>query len=179
MDWIVGSARAGEAYDQHIFNFISQNEGSRLLAYDDKTGDPVTAGPVQGKVTVGVGFNMDKPGARKTIESMGLNFDDVYSGRTQITQDHVDQLLAREITSAQQSVRNMFPDILTYSTERQMALTDMMFNMGAIKFRGFQKMIAAINQGDWEKAAIEAQDSDWFNQVGHRGPIIVNMLRNG
>lgn len=156
-------------YSQNLFNFISENEGRRLQTYTDTLGHP----------TVGVGFNLDRVGARKTIEALGLDFEAVRSGKVSLTNDHVDQLLAADVTQSQTQLRKMFPDILSFSTERQMALTDMMFNLGATRFRGFQNMIKAIKAEDWNKAADEAQDSTWFNQVGRRGPIIVNMLRNG
>jgi lysozyme len=43
-----------------------------------------------------------------------------------------------------------------------------MFNLGRPRLSRFKKFIAAINEGDWEIAAIEMMDSKWAVQVGPR-----------
>ncbi len=58
------------------------------------------------------------------------------------------------------------------------ALLNMLFNLGEPRFRGFKKMIAAIKEGDWKKAADEALDSKWASQVGARADRIAATLRS-
>ena len=44
----------------------------------------------------------------------------------------------------------------------------MCFNMGAPRLGQFKKFIAAINDGNWNTAAVEMMDSRWAKQVGVR-----------
>jgi lysozyme len=57
---------------------------------------------------------------------------------------------------------------------------DMRFNLGAGGFRTFQRMIRAIHNGDWDRAAMEALDSAWAEQVqDSRVDKIFVQLRDG
>lgn len=186
---LINSAQAGELVPQEMFDQIENFEGRRLLAYDDKTSLPVTQAPVQGKVTVGVGFNLERAGARRTIERLGVNFDDLFSGRVQLTNDQVNQLLAADLIEARAATVKIFPDFGSYSPARQRALWDMVYNMGATSFRGFGGLIKAAKSGNWELAADEAKYVDgkkkttlskWYRDVGpRRADPIIEMLRNG
>ena len=55
----------------------------------------------------------------------------------------------------------------------------MLFNLGAYRFHGFKKMIAAIEQGDYEEAARQMMDSKWAAQVGVRARELSHMFRTG
>ncbi len=56
-------------------------------------------------------------------------------------------------------------------------LINMAFNLGRKKLKGFKKMWTAIKAGDWEAAADEMVDSDWFDQVGTRSDRLVARMR--
>ncbi len=60
----------------------------------------------------------------------------------------------------------------------QLALVDMRFNLGPGRFRHFKKMIAAVKDQDFGKAAAEMKDSRWYQQVGLRAKTLVNMMTN-
>lgn len=69
---------------------------------------------------------------------------------------------------------------------REHALVNMCFNLGETKLRKFKKMNAAIRRNDWEAAADEAEDSDWFEELSipdngqeERAERIVRELREG
>lgn len=59
----------------------------------------------------------------------------------------------------------------------QLALVNMSFNLGLTRLLGFKKMIAALTDKNYTKAAIEALDSKWANQVGQRAKDIAIMIR--
>lgn len=62
---------------------------------------------------------------------------------------------------------------------RQAALISMAF-MGEGKLRGFTRLRAAVQRGDWSSAAAEAQDSAWAHQVQPRRVAhVTGMLRTG
>lgn len=62
---------------------------------------------------------------------------------------------------------------------RQIIVIDLVFNNGEAGLRKFVATLAAIEKADFEKAADEMQDSDWFTQVGDRGPRNVLARRTG
>ena len=67
----------------------------------------------------------------------------------------------------------------TLSPRRQAALTNMAFQMGAGKLRGFRKMINAIFAEQWETAHAEALDSRWARQTPARANRVAKLLLEG
>lgn len=61
----------------------------------------------------------------------------------------------------------------------QSALLNMCYNMGLSRLLGFKKMIAAIIERDYTKAAMEVMDSKWAKQVGDRAKDVALMMREG
>ncbi len=62
---------------------------------------------------------------------------------------------------------------------RQFALINMIFNLGAPRFKKFKKFIAAVDARDWETAADELVDSKWFTTHGNRVNRIKQVLLTG
>ena len=110
--------------------------------------------------------------AGKTTIGYGRNLDDVG-----ITPQEAGLLLDRDISVAYVNLQQMFSEFKSFSTSRQVALIDMIFNLGETRFRKFKNMIAAINDNDWEKVADEATDSTGYKQVGDRAKKVVSQLR--
>ena len=59
------------------------------------------------------------------------------------------------------------------------ALVRMCFNLGYPRLSGFKKTLAALEAGDFERAADEALDSVWAGQVGDRAQRIADLIRAG
>ncbi len=145
------------------------NEGERLTRYFDTEGHP----------TIGVGFNLDRSGARADIEALGLDYDKARAGTQSLTQDQSRSLLRADMQSAIEGAGRIVDNFDTLSFDRQAVLVDMTFNMGEANLMGFRRMRQAVENGDWGRAADEMQDSDWFNQVGDRGPRMSEIMRTG
>ena len=62
---------------------------------------------------------------------------------------------------------------------RASVFVELVFNMGLGKLLGFKLMLAAAQAHQWDEAANQLQNSAWFSQVGHRGPLLVRLLANG
>jgi lysozyme len=56
-------------------------------------------------------------------------------------------------------------------------LVNMAFNIGRSRLSKFKKMLHAIEEGDYNKAADEMVDSKWYSQVGRRSKELVNIMR--
>lgn len=93
-----------------------------------------------GKLTIGIGRNLDDVGLRGG-ESLVLFWNDV--------------------ADVERSLDKHFPVWREMSMNRQMALMSMCFQMGWVRLSGFQKMIAALQRGDYIEAARHGLDSKW------------------
>ncbi|MCG5240429.1 glycoside hydrolase family protein [Azospirillum doebereinerae] len=111
-----------------------------------------------GKITIGVGRNLDDVGVTKA-EALILLDNDV----ARVTAD-LDRTL---------------PWWRKLDEPRRRALANMAFNLGIDRLRGFRKMLTALEAGDYARAAAEAQDSLWASQVGGRTARIVQTFRSG
>jgi len=112
--------------------------------------------------------------AGKTTIAYGRNLDDVG-----IFEHEAEFLLKEDIKHAIAVLRKIFHNFNDFSENRQNALIDMMFNLGASRFLLFRKMIVAIKKNDWEEAVNEAKDSKWHSQVGDRAIEIEYLLKEG
>ncbi len=146
---------------------LTQFEGREDTVYDDSVGHP----------TIGVGFNLDRPDARQKIEALGLNYNDVRSGKVSLNDQQIDTLLDADAGRAVQDARGLVSNFDQLPEDKQLVVADMVFNMGAQKFSQFKNTIAAIEDNDWDTAADEMQDSKWYTQVGDRGKQLVDEMR--
>jgi len=155
---------------QSILDFTGREEGLRLQTYKC---------PAE-KDTIGYGHNLTDNGLPDEILKMdGLDWDKEHWRTLSITKDVARRLFEIDARAAQDSLQVIFPDFKIYSENRQIALTDMMFNMGSYKFRGFKNMIAAIKLELWRVAADEAKNSNWYRQVTNRAGRVITLLREG
>lgn len=73
-----------------------------------------------------------------------------------------------------------FPWYAGMTPMRQRALCELVYNLGMPRLLGFTKMLQAISDGDFERAAKELLDSKWAGQVGpSRSMRLATMLRLG
>lgn len=138
---------AGRRYDH-----MAKIEGVRRFAYDDATGRRVTdPAAKKGYITVGIGFNMDRPDARKvfkTATGMGDDgFNAVYSGKQALDDSQVRRLFDHTIQESENIVSKKFGNGLP--EHRRMALVSMAFNGPALLGPNITKMITG---GDYHGA---------------------------
>ena len=58
----------------------------------------------------------------------------------------------------------------------QLVLASMVFNLGWPRFSRFKKMIAALEDRDYDQAAAEMEDSLWFQQIKSRGEELKQLM---
>lgn len=132
---------------------LREDEGVKKYPYDDKTGREVFADI--GHITIGVGRDLHS---------------------NPLSDDEVDYLLTNDIQSAMEIAYKVFPDFEHYEENRQLALINMIFNLGETGFRKFIKLIDAVKNKNWPLAAYEAGKSFWSLQTGNRAKRVVEML---
>jgi lysozyme len=148
-------------YPIHTFDFnmvafqqeIISDEGMRRHAYQDS----------KGILTIGIGRNIDKK-----INGPGLSHNEIM------------RMLWQDVAECVEDLKTLFQNWDRISDARKRALISMRF-MGYRSFRGFKKMIAAVNAEDWDRAAMEALDSKWAREDVQkaRSERIAKQLRDG
>jgi lysozyme len=62
---------------------------------------------------------------------------------------------------------------------RQGIVIEMAYNLGVSGVHTFERMIEALQAGDYERAAQEMLDSRWAQQVGHRAVVLAEEMITG
>jgi len=109
-----------------------------------------------GHLTIGVGRNLDSCGISEAEALM---------------------LLHADIERVHQEAVSTLPWFKSISVTRQDVVLSMIFNLGMTRFLEFKKMIKAITDGDFEKAANEMLVSKWAGQVGIRASDLALMMK--
>jgi lysozyme len=127
---------------------LKLHEGVRLKPYVD-TG---------GKLTVGVGRNLDDRG---------------------ITTEEADYLLSNDISAVWLALVSRLECFSRLDTVRQAVLIDLAFNMGVNGLLGFRKTLVFVAGGKYAEAAVEMMDSQWARQTGRRAERLSKMMASG
>src|SRR6202030_2559374 len=106
-----------------------------------------------GHPTIGIGFNLDRSDAQAAIESLGLDYNAVRSGEQNITSAQAQQLFASNFQTTLRAVRADVSNFDAPASSAQVAVLDMVFNLGAAKFSKFTDAIRALKNEDHAAAA--------------------------
>ena len=128
-----------------------EEEGFRTRVYRDTVG----------KRTIGIGFNMDAPGARDRWVKAGVktDFNDALNGRKTITKQEAESLYALVKGETELQARKLVRNYATLGKHQQAALKDMVYQLGATGAMAFARTRALIEQGDFSGAARALLDS--------------------
>ncbi len=127
---------------------LIQHEGLKLKPYR------CTAG----KLTIGVGRNLEDKGLTKS-EALFLLTNDVLEAKS----------LCQQAFS--------FFDELT--PVRQEVLIEMAFNLGINGLKKFQKCLTALEKKEYQKAGQEMLNSSWAKQVKTRAKTLAHLMQKG
>ncbi len=111
-----------------------------------------------GHLTIGIGRNLDEKGISTTEAFYLLDEDILY------------------FTSKLSANLPFFDDL---NDARKIALVDMCFNLGVKGLLGFKKMIDALANKNYQRAAFEMLNSKWAEQVGQRAEVLSDIVRTG
>ena len=100
-----------------------------------------------GKSTIGYGRNIEDNGIRA---------------------DEAELMLLNDVAECEAVLKDRIGVWVILSDERQGVLINMMYNLGWPRLSRFKRMLIAVEDGDYQLAAIEMLDSRWAEQVGNR-----------
>lgn len=109
-----------------------------------------------GKLTIGYGRNLEDNG---------------------ITEEEAHFLLMNDLKKSWDECCKAFSWISKMDKIRQGVVVELCFNMGLGRLKGFKKMLAACERGDYETASVEMLDSLWARQVGQRAKTLADIMK--
>jgi lysozyme len=124
------------------------DEGRRFKPYKDTVG----------KMSIGVGRNLDDVGVRP---------------------DEIALMLENDIAEADKTARVLVPNFDDLSEARKAVIVNMAFNLGHYKLAQFKNTLRAVHEGRYGDAADGMMDSLWARQVGARARRLADQMRNG
>lgn len=143
---------------------IGFDEGIKQESYMDSVGKP----------TAGVGHLLTLEELRKYPV---INIKGKYVG-TPVPKEVVDAWFEKDIKIAEDDVKSLTEKhSLVVPDEVDKILLNMSFNLGRTRLSKFKKMFAHLANNNYEKAADEMINSDWYKQVGRRSKRLVARMR--
>lgn len=131
-----------------LMEMLIKDEGVRLKPYKDTVG----------KLTIGVGRNLDDVG---------------------ISKEEAFVLLKNDLDKAATSLFTAFPWVKLLNEARIAALINMTFNLGIGGLSGFKNFLKALKEGNFDRATEEMLDSKWATQVGSRAYRLARLIKTG
>lgn len=134
------------------------------LRFDEASGTPELASySDRGGRSIGYGYYLNNPGAKKQITDLGYDFDKVYSGEQEITDKDADTLLAASTKTAESDARKLFKNYDDLSEGQQRALINMSYQLGGPSLAKFEKFRKAVEEDpeNIDEALKHMADSNW------------------
>jgi lysozyme len=125
-----------------------RDEGLKLKPYRDTVG----------KLTIGVGRNLDDVG---------------------ISKGEAELMLSNDVGLTGHALLSALPWTATLDQARFGVLLNMAFNMGVSGLLQFQNMLSFVKAGSWMSAADEMLRSKWAEQVGERAKRLATQMSTG
>ncbi|KAL5515784.1 hypothetical protein EMCRGX_G001003 [Ephydatia muelleri] len=116
---------------------------------------------------VGIGFNLEKNGARQRISGVGANYDKVKAGSQCLSDIQIKRLFWQDMNSSVSCVSSWLPNWSSLRNGPKSAVVDMAFNLGCAGVKKFKKMKAALTQSlpNYAQAAAQMKSSLWCKQL--------------
>lgn len=147
---IVPSRKPEIPYYLQEANQIREDEGFKEQVYLDTKGYP----------TIGTGHLLKKGEFKK--------------GDRPYSREQLEDIFQKDLKKHSQIVEKLTPNA---PIEAKKILINMAFNLGESKLSKFKETLKAVNKGDYNKAADEMVNSDWYTQVGNRSKRLVDRMR--
>jgi len=96
---------------------------------------------------------------------------------TPVSEDRCNEAFDNDIQTVISDCNILYPDFDELPEEVQRIIANMMFNMGRPRLRKFKGMKRGVDTRDWNAAADEMVDSNWYRQVTKRADRLVARMR--
>ena len=96
---------------------------------------------------------------------------------TDVDADRVIEVFESDVQTVIGDCNLLYEDFGDLPEEAQRIIANMMFNMGYTRLSKFRGMKRGVDARDWQAAADEMVDSNWYNQVTNRANRLVERMR--
>ena len=96
---------------------------------------------------------------------------------TPVSEDRVIEAFDNDVQVVLADCERLYNDFNVLPEEVQLIIANKMFNMGRPRLSKFKGMKAGVDAQDWNKAADEMIDSNWYKQVPNRAGRLVKRMR--
>lgn len=97
---------------------------------------------------------------------------------TPISEERVIDVFNYDIQKVLIDCEKLYCDFDDLPEEVKQIIANMMFNLGYTRLSKFKGMKSAVDARDWNRAADEMVDSQWYRQVTNRAKRLVERMRN-
>ena len=97
---------------------------------------------------------------------------------TPVSESRVAEAFESDIVQVLSDCETLYPDFESLPEDAQRIIANMMFNMGRPRLSKFKGMKRGVDAQDWNAAADEMVDSNWYKQVTNRADRLVERMRN-
>ena len=96
---------------------------------------------------------------------------------TPVSSERVAEAFESDIQSVLRDCNILYSDFHNLPEEAQQVIANMMFNLGRPRLSKFAGMKRGVDARDWNQAADEMVDSNWYRQVTNRADRLVERVR--
>jgi lysozyme len=96
---------------------------------------------------------------------------------TTVSSERVAEAFESDIQSVLRDCDILYSDFDDLPEEAQQVIANMMFNLGRPRLSKFAGMKRGVDARDWNQAADEMVDSNWYRQVTNRADRLVERVR--
>ena len=96
---------------------------------------------------------------------------------TPVSEDRCNEAFDNDVQTVIADCSILYPDFDELPEEVQRIIANMMFNMGRPRLSKFKGMKRGVDARDWNAAADEMVDSNWYRQVTKRADRLVARMR--
>ena len=97
---------------------------------------------------------------------------------TEVDSDRVQEAFETDVEGVLSDCERLYVQFEHLPEEVQLIVANMMFNMGYSRLSRFKGMHRGVDARNWEAAADEMVDSQWYNQVTNRADRLVVRMRS-
>ena len=97
---------------------------------------------------------------------------------TAISESRVAEAFESDVVGVVSDCESLYDDFEDLPEEAQRIIANMMFNMGRTRLSKFKGMKRGVDARDWNAAADEMVDSNWYRQVTNRADRLVVRMRS-
>lgn len=96
---------------------------------------------------------------------------------TEVSEERVKDCFNKDIELVLNDCELLYDDFEHLPEDAQLIIANMMFNLGYPRLSKFVGMKSGVDNRDWNKAADEMIDSNWYIQVPNRAGRLVKRMR--